>query len=165
MTGLAREASAASATWRTSGLPCKSAVSFVAFGPPPAKRVLRPAASITAATSLIAVVALRLRRFAAARLRPRHDLHQQSAGAEATNVLGADGNVGEQAVEHPVEAVLLRRARAARRTEHRLARARLAEQQEIAGIDGHAELLDRAAGEFDRGRNNIAAVGDRGRAK
>ena len=39
--------------------------------------------------------------------------------------------------------------------------ARRADQQQIAGIDRHAEMLDLAACRFDRRRNDVAAVGDR----
>ena len=35
------------------------------------------------------------------------------------------------------------------------------EQQQIARIDRHAEMIDRAAGRLDRGRDHIAAVDDR----
>ena len=38
---------------------------------------------------------------------------------------------------------------------------RSAEQQQIAGIDRHAEPLDAPADRLDRGRNHVAAVGDR----
>ena len=48
---------------------------------------------------------------------------------------------GEQPVQHPVESVLGRRARAARRAEHGRA-VELAEEQQIAGIDRHAEMRD-----------------------
>ena len=69
------------------------------------------------------------------------------------------GKAGEQPHQHPVEAVFLRRARAARRAEHRPA-ARVADQQQIAGIDRHAEMLDAPADRLDRGRDHVAPVGD-----
>ena len=99
---------------RTSGLPPISASSL--FGPP--MRVERPAASTTAAMRC-AFSGSRL----GARLRPRHDFHQQAADAHAGDVLARHRQAGEQPHQHPVEAVFLRRARAARRAEHRLARA------------------------------------------
>ena len=104
-----------------------------------------------------AAALLRLR--LGARLRPRHDLHQQAADAHAGDVLARHRQAGEQPHQHPVEAVFLRRARAARRAEHRLA-AQPADQHQIAGIDRHAEMLDLAADRFDRGRDHVAPVGD-----
>ena len=71
---------------------------------------------------------------------------------------------GEEAVQHPVEAVLDGRARAARRAEHRTA-VELADQQQVAGIDRHAEMAHRAAGLLDRGGDHVGAVGDRGGAE
>ncbi len=50
---------------------------------------------------------------------------------------------GKQARQHPVETVFLRRARAARRAEHRAVPMADADQHQIAGIDRHAEMLDR----------------------
>ena len=99
-----------------------------------------------------------------ARLRPGDDFHQQTADAHAGEIGARDLEAGEQAHQHPVKAVFHRRARAARRAQHRHA-AGAADQQEIAGIDRHAEMLDRAADFGDRGRDHVAAVGDRGRAE
>ena len=48
-----------------------------------------------------------------ARLRARGDLHQQPADAHRLDVGAGDRHAGENAVQHPVEAVLLGRARAA----------------------------------------------------
>ena len=39
------------------------------------------------------------------------------------------------------------------------------QQQQIAGIDRHAEMFDAPADRLDRGRDHVAAVGDRGRAE
>ena len=94
-----------------------------------------------------------------ARLRPGHDLHQQAADAHAGDGLARDLKTGEQPHENPIEPVLLRRARAARRAEHRAA-ARGGDQEQIAGIDRHAEMLDATADRLDRGRNHVAPVGD-----
>ena len=114
-TGRAREASAASATWRTSGLPSSDATSFETSSPPSArKRAERPAASTSAAISAIAE----------ARLRARSDFHQQAADAHRLDVGADDRHAGENALQHPVEAVLLGRARAARGAEDRQAAAR-----------------------------------------
>ncbi len=66
--------------------------------------------------------------------------------------------------KHPIEAVLLRRARAARRADDRR-RPSAAEQQQVAGIDRHAEPFDAPADRLDRGRNDVAPVGDRRRAE
>ena len=41
----------------------------------------------------------------------------------------------------------------------------IADQQQIAGIDRHAEMLDPAADCFERRRNDVAPVGDRGGAE
>ena len=99
-----------------------------------------------------------------ARLRPRHDFHQQPADAKAGDVLARHRQAREQPHQDPVEAVFLRRARAAGRAEHRLA-ARLPDQHQIAGIDRHAEMLDLAADRLDRRRDHVAAVGDGGSAE
>ena len=99
---------------RTSGRPPISARSL--FGPP--MRVERPAARMTAA-----IAAALLRHRLRARLRPRDDLHQQPADAHAGDVGARHRQAGEQPHQHPVEAVFLGRARAARRAEHRTRRA------------------------------------------
>ena len=70
------------------------------------------------------------------------------------------GRPASEPHQHPVEAVLLRAAGAARRAEHRTA-AGVADHQQIAGIDRHAEMLDLAADRLQRGRDHIAPVGDR----
>ena len=41
----------------------------------------------------------------------------------------------------------------------------VADHQQIAGIDRHAEMLDAAADGFERRRDDVAAVGDRGGAE
>ncbi len=74
-------------------------------------------------------------------------------------VAAVDRQSGQQAHQNPVEAVFLRRTRAARRANHRHG-ADMPDQHEIAGIDRHAEMIDDAAGRFDRGGNDIAPVGD-----
>ncbi len=43
--------------------------------------------------------------------------------------------------------------------------ARVADHQKVAGIDRHAEMLDAPADGFERGGNDIAAVGNRGGAE
>ena len=99
-----------------------------------------------------------------ARLRPRHDFHQQAADAEPGNVLARHRQPGEKPHQHPVETVFLRAPRAARRTDHRSAGGG-ADHHQIAGIDRHAEMLDRAADVLKRRRDDIAPVGDRGGAE
>ena len=99
-----------------------------------------------------------------ARLRPRHDFHQQPADAHAGEFGAGDLQPGQQAHQHPVEAVLDRRARAAGRAQHRHA-AGIADQEQVAGIDRHAEMLDGAADARDRRRDHVAPVGDRGGAE
>ena len=99
-----------------------------------------------------------------ARLRPRDDFHQEPADAHAGEFGARDLEPREKPHQHPVKAVFDRRARAARRAQHRHA-AGAADQQQIAGIDRHAEMLDRAADLGDRGRDHVAPVGDRGRAE
>ena len=103
----------------------------------PPMRVERPAASTTAATR----ARVRRHRGLRARLRPGDDLHQQAAHAHPGDGLARHRKPGEQPHQHPVEAVLLGRARAARRAEQRPA-AGVGDQQQIAGIDRHAEMLD-----------------------
>src|SRR5262249_24577027 len=58
--------------------------------------------------------------------------------------------------------VFLRRTRAARCADHRTA-AHGGDEQEIAGIDRHAEMLDAPADRRDRGGDHVAPVGDGGR--
>ena len=99
-----------------------------------------------------------------ARLRPRHDLHQQAADAEPGNVLARHRQPGEEPHQHPVETVFLGASRAARRAEHRAAVGG-ADHHQVAGIDRHAEMLDHAADILQRRRDHVAAVGDRGSAE
>ena len=151
ITGLAREASACSAAMRTSGLPPISASSLLTAP----MRVERPAASTTAAMRRPFSGSGSARgcgRVTISISRPPTPMPVMSSRD--------DRQAGEQPHQHPVEAVFLRRARAAGRAEHRLA-ARLADQHQIAGIDRHAEMLDRAADRFDRRRDHVAPVGDR----
>ena len=108
-------------------------------------------------------VARRVQRLIA-RLRPRHDLHQQAADAHAGDVLARHRQAGEKPHQHPVEAVFLRAAGAARRAQHRMP-GRIADEQKIAGIDRHAEMLDAAADRFKRRRDHVAPVGDGGGAE
>ena len=97
-----------------------------------------------------------------ARLRPGGDFVEQPSGAHAAQVTRGDGNIGHQALQHPVEAVELGRARAPRQSDDRLA-GDLAQQDQVAGIDRHAELQDLAAAALDRRRDDVAPVDD-GRA-
>ena len=68
-------------------------------------------------------------------------------------------NAGEQPHQHPIKTVLDRRARAARSAHDRHA-AGTANQQQIAGVDRHAEMLDGTADPRNRGRDHVAAIGD-----
>ena len=104
------------------------------------------------------------RRAAFARLRPRHDLHQKPADAEAGEVVGGDVEAGKQPTEHPVEAVLLWAPRAARRADDSVA-GEAAEDEEIAGIDRHAEMDDLAASRLDPRRNDVARIDSGGSAE
>ena len=70
----------------------------------------------------------------------------------------------QQSHEHPVETVFLRRTRAARCADHRTV-ARGSDEQKIAGIDRHAEMLDAPADRRDRGGDDVASVGNGGRPK
>ena len=99
-----------------------------------------------------------------ARLRPRHDLHEQPADAHAGDVGARHRQSGKEPHQHPIEAVFLRRARATRRSDHGLA-AHGADQHQVAGIDRHAEVLDPPADRFHRGGNHVAPVGNRRRAE
>ena len=99
-----------------------------------------------------------------ARLRPGDDFHQQAAHAQPGDGFARHFKSGQQAHEHPVETILLGRARAARRAEHGPA-AGIRQEQQVAGIDRHAEMLDAPADRLNRGRDHVATVGDRGRAE
>ena len=155
MTGRAREASASSTTMRTSGRPAISASSL--FGPP--MRVERPAASTTAA----------MRRPAAgggsARGCGRVTISMRSPPTPMP-VMASRGTASPASKPHenPVKSVLFGRARTAGRAEQGAA-ARCGNQQEIAGINRHAEMLDASADRLDRGRDHVAPVGDRGGAE
>ena len=74
---------------------------------------------------------------------------------------GGDRQVRALALEHPVEAGAFERARAAGQADHRR-RAERAEQQQVARIDRHAVAHDRAARVLERGRDDVAAIDDRG---
>ena len=95
-----------------------------------------------------------------ARLRAARDLGQQAAGAHAHDLGAADRQAGGQALQHHVEAVVLGRLGAARQAQHRLA-VELGGQQQVAGIDRHAEMDDLAARLLDAGRHDVVAVDDR----
>ena len=99
-----------------------------------------------------------------ARLRARGDLAQQPARAHRGEILAGHIEPGEQPLQHPVDAVELGRTRAAGKADHADPAAVRAQQQKIAGIDGHAEVLDTSAGALDRRGNDVTAVGDRRRA-
>ena len=61
-----------------------------------------------------------------------------------TGEFGArDLETGEQTHQHPIKPVLDRRARAARRAQHRHA-IDIADQEQVSGIDRHAKVLDGA---------------------
>ncbi|MGY4334208.1 hypothetical protein ACVWWG_008625 [Bradyrhizobium sp. LB7.2] len=99
-----------------------------------------------------------------ARLRASHDLHQKAADAHAHQLGTRHLDAGEEPHQHPIKTVLDRRTRAAGRPQHRHA-AGTGDQQQVAGIDWHAEMLDLAADPGDGCRNHVAAVGDRRRAE
>src|SRR5208282_2472739 len=102
--GLAREANAASAAWRTKGFPKRGAASFVSFGPA-SKRDDRPAARMIAAISTIGGHAW---------IWANTRLQQKPPNAHPHNVLTVHGNPGKNPVQHEIEPILLGRARAAR---------------------------------------------------
>src|SRR5271165_2227430 len=110
------------------GFPSSAATSFVSCAPPAARnRDDWPAARTTAATSLMRV----------ARLRPRGDLHEKAADAHRAYVGVGYRDSGDDALQNPIETVLLRRPGAPRGADdRRLAAAR--EQQQVSGVDRHA---------------------------
>ncbi len=118
----------------------------------PAHRRLTPRVRDAAAGAATAL--------AETRLWPRYDLHQQPACPETPDVRRGHRDIGQEALQHPIETVLLGASRAARRTEDRYAAER-PEKQQVARIDRHAEMIDRAARRFDRGRDDVAPVRDR----
>ena len=141
-----------------------SATSFVRSSAPPEKRAARPAASTIAAISSFAVIVLRLAAFA--RLRPRHDFHQQSAGAHAPDVGRRHRHAGQQPLQHPVEAILLRAsARSpARRCTGLFSRERPSSRR-LPGSTGMPKCSIVPPARFDRRGNHVAPVGDRGSAE
>src|ERR1700727_584733 len=150
--GRALLVSAASTTRRTIGLPSSFATSFVRSRPPAArKRDDLPAAS-TMAPMLVT---------GRAWLGTRTDLHKQAADAHRADVRVADGNAGQQALKPPVDAFLFRARGRARRPDDRDTLA-FGKQQQIAGIDRHAEPFDASPDRFDGGSNDVAAIGERG---
>ena len=94
-----------------------------------------------------------------ARLRPRHDLHQQTANAHAGNVSTRDRKACEQSHQHPIETVFLGAACASRRAKDSLTTCR-ADQHQVSRINRHAEMFDLTADSFDRRGYHIAAVRD-----
>ena len=131
---------------------CRRPRSSSLFGPP--MRRDWPAARTSAATPAGAG-----RGCAFARLRPRGDLGQQAADAHAHDVAAGDRQPAAKPLQHPVEAVELWRAAAAGQAQHRPP-SQPRQQQQVAGIDRHAEMLDRAAGSLDAGGQDVVAVGD-----
>jgi hypothetical protein len=109
--GRAREASAASATCRTRGLPKSGMTSFVSFGPA-SKRNETPAARTIAAISLNGGI-----KREDARLRMGVVINQKAANAHPADILAAHGQSSEKPVEHEIEPIHLWRTRAARRTD------------------------------------------------
>ena len=158
MTGRRRDPIAASTLAVTSGPPSTS-TSSLSSEP---ILVPSPAASTTPATAGTARRRSPVWRPALARRRPARDLREQSADAHSHDIGGADLQFGEQALQHPVEAVQLGRARAAGQADDRRF-VEPGEQQQIARIDRHAEVDDLAAQRDDRRRDDVATV-DGGRS-
>ena len=75
-----------------------------------------------------------------------------------------DRQTGQKAHQHPVKAIFLGAARATGRTEHGAA-VGIADHQQVAGIDRHAEMFDMAADRFKRGGDHVTTVGDCGRTE
>ena len=95
--------------------------------------------------------------------RPARNLHQEAARPHAHDVRCGDIDAGEDALQHPVEAVELERAGAAGEPQHpRFAEA--GQEQEIAGVHRHAEVVDGSARLHDRCRHHIPPVDDGRRA-
>ena len=91
------------------------------------------------------------------------DLRQEPANAHRHDLLRADGQVGAEALQHPVETVEFGRAGATGQADHRQA-FNLSHQDQVAGIDGHAEMVHLATGLDDSCRQSILAVYDGRRA-
>ena len=96
-----------------------------------------------------------------ARLRAGDDFLQQPASAHAHDVGAPDRQVGDEPAQHPIQAIDFGRAGAARQPQDG-AVAEAAQQQQIAGVDRHAEMDDLPARRRDRRRNYIAPIGDGG---
>ncbi len=94
----------------------------------------------------------------------RADLVEEAADAHGGEVRAGDGHARAGPLEHGVEAGALERAGAAGHAEHGGA-AEPAEEEQVAGIDGHAEAHDLAAGALERGGDDVAPVDDGRRAE
>jgi hypothetical protein len=70
-------------------------------------------------------------------------------------------HIGQQPLQHPVKPVFARAAGTARRADHGAHRQQRADQQQVARIDRHAEMLDPPARPFHTRRDHIGPVGNR----
>ncbi len=99
-----------------------------------------------------------------ARLRTACDFGEQPAHAHACDLARRDGQVGTKPPQHEIESVELRRTRATGQTDNGRA-TELSDEQQIARIDGHAEMHDFTSRPRDGGWNDIFAVGNCTRAE
>ena len=95
--------------------------------------------------------------------RPRWDFGEEAAAAHAHDLARSDRQSGYESFEHPIKAVYFGRARAARQPKHHPLR-NMAEEQQIAGVDRHPEMVDPATRGDDGRRDHVAPVDDRRRA-
>jgi hypothetical protein len=95
-----------------------------------------------------------------ARERPRGYFSEKTAAAHPHDFGRPDGQPGDQPLEHPVEAVDLGRAGATREPEHDPPRD-MPEEQQIARVDRHPEMLDPATRSDDRRGNDVSPIEDR----
>ena len=131
-----------------------SATSFVSSAPPAArKREDRPAASTTAA--ILSHRGSRGCGREAISIKQAADAHAADVGA------GRSARRRCRRCKHPVEAVLLRRARAARRADDRLVSASSPSSSRLPGSTGMPKCSISPARRLDRSRDDVAPVGDR----
>lgn len=97
-------------------------------------------------------------------LRPGWDFAQQATDAQPGNIVEARPFAGKDTIKDPVEAIFARAAGASGRADDRC-RADTAKNKQIAGIDGHADMVYDAACVTDGCGNHIVRIGDRRRSE
>ena len=90
-------------------------------------------------------------------LATRRCSNEQSPDAHRGNIVTGERQPSEQALQHPVKSVQLRRTRTAWQADD-VNLPEAPEQQHVAGFHRHAEMADLAAGALKRRGNHVTAI-------